>query len=276
MFFTGSLRISVDDGCRLLVDSICTYMKTNPRTSLKMIYLVDTNAERVDQFRVLLTKQVSALEIAQNVSIPNNRYSNLDELSDLPESESKSKDDVSTLVTQKPVDNHQVASKTKNDTSTVDTLRLVQNNKPARFEISDSCTVEVEKADFRSFQADALIVTLGANFTRASDQVLALTMTAGEKYYEELKQKESAKPGDVVVTGAGNMGFDHVIHGLWGTSHSSDIEELRKLVPRILNKADELDVKTLAVPPLWKGKFGIAIITCFVIKCYRFLTEAFR
>ncbi|XP_064608660.1 protein mono-ADP-ribosyltransferase PARP14-like [Liolophura sinensis] len=250
---TGFVGMSVNAGCQLLVDNISSYMKNNPSTFLKKIYLVDIDEKKVDQFRVLLTQQISTLKKEQHELTPNHGYSTLQKSPDSPKLESKTKDDSSTLSTQRPVEN-----------------RL-----PARFAISDSCTVEVEKADFRTFEGDALVVTVREDFTTASGQDLALTMTAGEKYYEELKQKKSAKPGDVVVTGAGNMGYGHVIHGVWDTKHSSGVGELRTLVPRILNKADELEMKTLVVPPLWTGLLNITThdgCSAVVEGIFRFVT----
>ncbi|MFN6991428.1 MAG: macro domain-containing protein [Fervidobacterium sp.] len=82
------------------------------------------------------------------------------------------------------------------------------------------------------------------------------------------------EPGGVAVTGAGNLRMSYVIHtvGPIGDKKEND-DIMRKCLNNILRKADELGIKTLAMPFIGTGIFGFPLdrfisITLEVISTY--------
>lgn len=76
-----------------------------------------------------------------------------------------------------------------------------------------------------------------------------------EKEAKKASKERRYKPGDIFVTGAGELKAAYIIHAVT-MSHpgtTTNIEVVKELLPKILSKAYELKAKSIAIPLLGAG-----------------------
>lgn len=67
------------------------------------------------------------------------------------------------------------------------------------------------------------------------------------------------KPGEIFITGAGNLKASSILHAVTMRypSMPTNIDTVRTLLPKILNEARSLNAKSLAIPLLGTGTGGL-------------------
>lgn len=125
--------------------------------------------------------------------------------------------------------------------------------------------VGVSPGDLTDMEVDALIYYAAPDLELGSGFGTAIQMRGGQEVQKELDAVEG-KPlpvGQAVVSGAGNLKAKHLIHAVGPRFHEDDSEtKLRATVEAALQKAEEVGVESLAVPPLGAGFYGVPLDTC--------------
>jgi O-acetyl-ADP-ribose deacetylase (regulator of RNase III) len=88
----------------------------------------------------------------------------------------------------------------------------------------------------------------------------AISGRGGPEVQKELNELGEAKTGDAVVSGAGDLPADFIIHAVGPRFQEVDMEgKLRTTVLNVLARAEEKGAETLALPPMGVGFYGIPI-----------------
>jgi O-acetyl-ADP-ribose deacetylase (regulator of RNase III) len=107
---------------------------------------------------------------------------------------------------------------------------------------------------------DGLVYYARPDLTLGSGFGTAISAQGGPKVQEELKKSGSAKVTDVVVTGAGNLHFKHILHAVGPRFQEEDIEgKLKATMLNTLGKAQELKLQKIVFPAMGSGFYGIPL-----------------
>ncbi len=105
--------------------------------------------------------------------------------------------------------------------------------------------------------ADAIVNPVGSGFLVGFAGVNgALRAAGGDEYKAELARLPTTARGDVWPTGAGRLKARHVLHvvsPIWSSGSSGEREALRRIHERLLEVADGLGCRTVALPAIACG-----------------------
>jgi O-acetyl-ADP-ribose deacetylase (regulator of RNase III) len=77
---------------------------------------------------------------------------------------------------------------------------------------------------------------------------------------EELSAFDPISVGEAVITGAGELKADYIIHAVGPRFQEPNIEDrLYKTMQRVLHLAEEKGIKRIAFPPMGTGFYGISL-----------------
>lgn len=130
------------------------------------------------------------------------------------------------------------------------------------------------KADITEFDTDCFVyycvssLKLGAGFGGA------VAVRGGPAIQKELDELAPIEPCEAVMTGAGELKANYIIHANGPKFQEEDIDgKLRKTIINVLKLADQKGIKRIAFPPLGTGFYGIPLeksagISLYTIKEY--------
>ena len=105
--------------------------------------------------------------------------------------------------------------------------------------------------------ADAIVNPVGGGFLVGFGGVNgALRAAGGDEYTAELDGLPTTARGDVWPTGAGRLNARHVLHvvsPIWSSGNSGEPDELRRIHERVLEVADGLGCRSVALPAIACG-----------------------
>jgi len=123
-------------------------------------------------------------------------------------------------------------------------------------------TLKVEKGDLTALETEAIVhyaqsdLKLGAGFGNA------IAVRGGMTIQEELSTLDPVSVGEAVITGAGELKADYIIHAVGPRFQEPNTEDkLYKTMLRVLHLADEKGIKRIAFPPMGTGFYGISLDT---------------
>jgi O-acetyl-ADP-ribose deacetylase len=94
----------------------------------------------------------------------------------------------------------------------------------------------------------------------------AIKGAGGEEIEREAVAKGPIEIGDAVATGAGALRADHVIHGaVMGQDLRTDADKIARTTTRVLEVADEVGARSLALPAFGTGVGGFPLEEAAVI-----------
>jgi O-acetyl-ADP-ribose deacetylase (regulator of RNase III) len=127
-------------------------------------------------------------------------------------------------------------------------------------------TIRLVKGDITDLEIESFIyyarsdLALGAGFGNS------ISMRGGRTIQEELKQIGSIGTTEAVVTAAGDMKANHIIHAVGPKFQEENLEEkLRDTILNALKQAETVGIKKIAVPPMGTGFYGIPLDLSAVI-----------
>lgn len=116
--------------------------------------------------------------------------------------------------------------------------------------IGDLTTMEIEAIVFYA-QPDLL---LGSGFGNA------IAVRGGSSIQEELKTFGTISAGEAVITSAGELKSNYIIHAVGPRFRESDIEEkLITTMQNVLTIAEEKQIREICFPPMGTGFYGIPL-----------------
>jgi len=119
-------------------------------------------------------------------------------------------------------------------------------------------TIRLSKEDITDIEIDAFVfyaqhdLALGAGFGGA------ISVRGGPAVQKELDEMGPVATCDVVVSGAGKLKADHIIHAVGPRFQEPETEDkLRTTMRNCLARAEEKGIERLAFPAMGAGYYGI-------------------
>lgn len=118
--------------------------------------------------------------------------------------------------------------------------------------------VRLIKGDITDLEVDAFVFYAQPDLVLGSGFGGAIAMRAGASVQKELDELGPVATGEAVVSGAGKMKAEHIIHAVGPRFQEEDMEpKLRTTMLSTLKCAEEKAVGTLAFPAMGSGYYGI-------------------
>lgn len=125
------------------------------------------------------------------------------------------------------------------------------------------CVVHLIQDDLTDLDVDAFVFYATSDLALGSGFGTAISVRGGPTVQKELEALAPVAPGEAVVTGAGNLKADHIIHAVGPKFREPDTEaKLRTTVRNTLQAAEGIPVRRLALPAMGAGYYGIPPALC--------------
>lgn len=123
--------------------------------------------------------------------------------------------------------------------------------------------VELIKEDLTALPVDAFVFYAREDLQLGSGYGTAIQQRGGVAIKKELEAIGSIGMGEAVVTTAGAMQADKIIHACGPKFQEPDVEEkLRRAMRSALRVAGENGLRTVAFPPMGYGFYGVPMDLC--------------
>ncbi|XP_078131653.1 protein mono-ADP-ribosyltransferase PARP14-like isoform X3 [Sander vitreus] len=139
----------------------------------------------------------------------------------------------------------------------------------ARYSLRDGFQVLVCQGDITKQDADALVNAANEDLDHGGGVAAALSKVGGPQVQKEsraiVKQTGKVPTGDVVVTTGGNLKCKKLLHAVGPVGGKSGGREgvlLEKTVQKALNLAELMEFRSIAIPCISSGVFGVPVTVC--------------
>ncbi|XP_071340147.1 protein mono-ADP-ribosyltransferase PARP14-like isoform X2 [Trachinotus anak] len=130
--------------------------------------------------------------------------------------------------------------------------------------------VSVSKADICSFSVDAVVNAANEELKHIGGLALALLKAAGPQLQkvsdDYISKNGNLRPGDAIVTDAGNLPCKYVVHAVGprysGSDKRTSVSRLKLAVKESLKQAETVNCSTIALPAISSGVFGFPVDLC--------------
>ncbi len=151
---------------------------------------------------------------------------------------------------------------------------LLSQDKLLLVEVSETLTVCVWKADLTSFTVDAIVNAANKSLRHTGGLALALATVGGPEIIEEsdshIQKYGKLKPGEAVVTNAGDLPSRYLIHAVGpqirnnpsSITLSKAQKTLKKTIESTLNQVIEHQISSVAIPAISSGMFRLPLALC--------------
>ncbi len=120
--------------------------------------------------------------------------------------------------------------------------------------------IHLEKADLTLMDIEAIVFYAQHNLVLGSGFGNAIAMRGGSSIQEELKTHGTISTGEAVITSAGELKSNYIIHAVGPRFRESDMEEkLIATVQSVLKIAEGKKIRELGFPPMGTGFYGIPL-----------------
>jgi O-acetyl-ADP-ribose deacetylase (regulator of RNase III) len=123
--------------------------------------------------------------------------------------------------------------------------------------------LSVSAGDITALEVDAIANAANDRLWMGAGVAGAIKRAGGEEIEREAMAKGPIAVGDAVATGAGRLPARYVIHGaVMGQDLQTTAELVRRTTRRCLEVADELALRSLALPAFGTGVGGFPLAEC--------------
>jgi O-acetyl-ADP-ribose deacetylase len=123
--------------------------------------------------------------------------------------------------------------------------------------------VRLVRGDITDLEVDAFVFYARSDLALGTGFGTAISQRGGPSIAKELTGQGPIATGQVVVSGAGNLKAQHIVHAVGPKFNEPDTEaKLRTTVLNSLKAADEKGVKRIALPPMGAGFYGTPLDVC--------------
>ncbi|MEW9492319.1 MAG: ADP-ribose-binding protein [Candidatus Aramenus sulfurataquae] len=134
------------------------------------------------------------------------------------------------------------------------------------FKLRNGLSVQLLKGDITEVEADAIVNAANSYLQHGGGVALAIVRKGGyeiQRESDEYVRRHGPVPvGDVAVTSAGRLKAKYVIHAVGPRYGVEGEEKLESAVRRSLEKAEELGLKSIALPAISTGIYGYPYEIC--------------
>ena len=118
--------------------------------------------------------------------------------------------------------------------------------------------VQLLRGDMTDLEVDAFVFYAQPDLALGSGFGGAIAMRGGASVQKELDELAPVEIGEAVISEAGKMKADYIIHAVGPRFQEEDIEpKLRTTMRNVLARAEEKGLKRLAFPAMGSGYYGI-------------------
>jgi O-acetyl-ADP-ribose deacetylase (regulator of RNase III) len=122
----------------------------------------------------------------------------------------------------------------------------------------NQCVVRLIRADITDLEVDAFVFYAQPDLALGSGFGGAIAMRGGPSVQKELDELGPIEVGEAVVSGAGKMKAEYIVHAVGPRFQEQDTEaKLRGAVIAALRRAEETGIKTIAFPAMGAGYHGV-------------------
>jgi O-acetyl-ADP-ribose deacetylase (regulator of RNase III) len=126
-----------------------------------------------------------------------------------------------------------------------------------------SVQLDVVKGDIAQLDVDAIANAANNQLWMGAGVAGAIKRAGGGGIESEAMAQGPVDVGEVVVTGGGNLKARNVIHGaVMGQDLRTSSELVARTTRRVLEAADELGARSLALPAFGTGVGGFPLVEC--------------
>ena len=126
--------------------------------------------------------------------------------------------------------------------------------------------LEVVQGDITALDVDAIANAANDHLWMGAGVAGAIKRAGGEEIEREAVSKGPIAVGEAVATSAGSLKARNVIHGaVMGQDLRTDADLVRKTTRRVLELADEVGARSLALPAFGTGVGGFPLDECAAI-----------
>ena len=123
--------------------------------------------------------------------------------------------------------------------------------------------IRLIKGDITDLDVDAFVFYAEPDLALGSGFGGAIAVRGGASIQKELEQLAPVALGEAVVSAAGNLKAQYIIHAVGPKFQEEDTEgKLRTTVLNSLRRAEQIGVERLAFPAMGAGYYGIAPALC--------------
>jgi O-acetyl-ADP-ribose deacetylase (regulator of RNase III) len=118
--------------------------------------------------------------------------------------------------------------------------------------------VHLNREDITEAEVDGFVFYAQNDLALGSGFGGMIAVRGGASIQKELDEMSPVADLEVVVSGAGKLNAEHILHAVGPRFREDDIEvKLTTTIENCLKKADETGIKTLAFPAMGAGYYGI-------------------
>jgi O-acetyl-ADP-ribose deacetylase (regulator of RNase III) len=123
--------------------------------------------------------------------------------------------------------------------------------------------IRLEKGDITDQEIEAFVFYATNDLKLGSGFGTAISSRGGPTIQKELDELAPVETCSAVVSGAGTMKAQKIIHAVGPKFQEPDLEDkLLKTVESSLNQAEQSGIKQVAFPPMGAGFYGVPIDSC--------------
>jgi O-acetyl-ADP-ribose deacetylase (regulator of RNase III) len=123
--------------------------------------------------------------------------------------------------------------------------------------------IRLQKGDLTAMEIQAIVFYASPDLILGSGFGSAIAARGGMSIQDELKEFGTVKTGEAVITSAGELNSDFIIHAVGPRFQEDDTEEkLRVTMKNALSLADQKEIRKIAFPPMGTGFYGIPLNVC--------------
>jgi len=127
----------------------------------------------------------------------------------------------------------------------------------------NNSVIRLEKGDVTDIEIDAFVYYALEGLDLGSGYGTAISVRGGPTIKKELESLGPIKLTEAVVSEAGEMKANHIIHAVGPKFQEKDTEEkLRATMKSVLKAADEKGIEKVAFPPMGSGFYGVPPDVC--------------
>ena len=120
--------------------------------------------------------------------------------------------------------------------------------------------IHLEKGDLTMMDIEAIVFYAQPNLVLGSGFGNAIAVRGGSTIQEELKTHGTLSTGEAVISSAGELKSNYIIHAVGPRFQEIDIEKkLITTVQNVLRIADENKIREIGFPPMGTGFYGIPL-----------------
>ncbi len=123
--------------------------------------------------------------------------------------------------------------------------------------------IRLQQGDLTALSVDAFVYYAREDLAIGSGYGTAITGRGGVVVKKDLDEIGSIAMGEAVISTAGEMNAEHIIHACGPKFQEKDVEaKLRDCMVSSLRAASESGIRTLAYPPMGAGFYGVPLGLC--------------